>query len=80
MGWKISSNTGSPMPVEPACAMSGRANHSPMTGRWPARNSRSEASVIAATFLAMNSGSSCVPERYGPATRIISGGTRQLLE
>src|SRR6266850_1489478 len=59
------------MPVDPAYSMRGSAYHSPMTGRWPARKRCREASVIAATFFAMSVGSSFVPERYGPATRII---------
>jgi len=73
IGWKISSNTGSPIPVEPADSMSGSANHSPSTGRCPARNKRSAICVIASTFAAIRAGSSLVPERYGPATRISNG-------
>ncbi len=51
------------MTFEPACSINGSANHSPITGRWPARKRASEAAVIASTFLAINAGSSLVPER-----------------
>src|SRR4051812_35831464 len=75
MGWKISLKIGSPMPVEPACSISGSANHSPITGRCPRRKSCSDVSVIASTLRWISAGSSLVPERYGPATRIMSGAT-----
>src|SRR6476661_8756505 len=53
--------------------MSGSAYHSPSTGRCPARKSFRATSIIASTFASIFAGSSPVPERYGPATRMCSG-------
>ena len=41
--------TGSPTPVDPPCSISGSANHSPITGRWPRRKTCSDISSIAST-------------------------------
>ena len=73
IGWKTSSNAASPTCVEPASSASGRARSSPLTARCPARNSSRQACWIARWLAAMRAGSSPVPLRYGPATRIISG-------
>ena len=59
-----------------ACSISGSANHSPITGRWPRRRARARRAVIASTFAWIRAGSPPVPDRYGPATRIISGRRR----
>ena len=73
MGWKISLKTSSPVCCEPACSISGKAYHSPRTGRCPARNRRRAISLIASTFAFILTGSSLVPDRYGPATRMWRG-------
>src|SRR5947207_2503351 len=52
--------------------MRGSANHSPITGMWPRRWSASAVAVIASTLAWIRAGSPSVPDRYGPATRIIS--------
>ena len=49
--------------LEPAVSMSGNASASPVTGRWPARKSRSAASFITRILAAIRVGSSLVPER-----------------
>ena len=52
-----------PDPLRARVRRRGSANHSPLTGRWPARNRRSDVSVMTATFRAMRVGSSFVPDR-----------------
>ena len=49
-----------------------RATHSLTIGTWPARNSGHEASSRRARLAAMRAGLFRVPDRYGPAMRIIS--------
>src|SRR3954452_10785481 len=78
VGYMTCSASGSRGPAAPALLSTGSATHSPIIGMCPAANSGQAASSRRARLAAMRAGSSPVPERYGPAMRIIKDGVDTL--